>query len=554
MSLNIALHAGLSGVLTHQKQVEVTGNNIANVNTPGYSRQTLRVSPGKAIDMNGLLLGQGVDAETVNREYDKFVSGQLVEQGDVLGREEAKSSPLAEIERIMGIGEDSLASEIEGFFGAWHDLSANPGGSVERDQVIYKGENLLDSFSQLESGLVDVSRNINDSLNAEVNGINLKLQKVAELNASIKDKQSLGHVANRDLDERDVVIKELSDILGMQTFETGNGQVGLQLPGGVPLVQGNRAMEFEGYYEGGNLQVQIRSDDVVLETDRTNFGGKFRGLMELRDQFIPELEQDLDDLRHGIVTNVNAQHEAGYDLDGNTGRSFFTRPASAQSETGFADPESLTLDTGDIGINGSTITIDTQNNSLYGIRDAINDSDAGVIASVVHDGTDHHLNLTPKTRGADVESDFSQISDFIDEDTDGDFFDAAGSEQISVAVDSTDQVAAAGFPEGAPGDNVNAMAIHELNSSKLINGDQTFVDAYGRIAATVGTETRRNTMARQGAADTMDQLENLRESMVGVSLEQEMINLTLFQRGFEASSRFVQTIDEMMGTLIGLKR
>jgi len=554
MSLNIALHAGLSGVLTHQKQVEVTGNNIANVNTPGYSRQTLSVSPGKALNINGLLLGQGVDAETVNREYDKFVSGQLVEQGDMLGHEEAKSSPLAEIERIMGIGEDSLASEIEGFFGAWHDLSANPGGSVERDQVIYKGENLLNSFSQLESGLVDVRRNINDSLNAEVNGINLKLQKVAELNASIKDKQSLGHVANRDLDERDVVIKELSEILGMQTFETGQGQVGLQLPGGVPLVQGNRAMEFEGYYEGGNLQVQIRSGDVVLETDRTNFGGKFRGLMELRDQFIPELEQDLDDLRHGIVTNVNAQHEAGYDLDGNTGRSFFTRPASAQSETGFADPVALALDTGDIEINGSTITIDAQNNSLYGIRDAINDSDAGVIASVVHDGTDHHLDLTPKTRGADVESDFSQISDFIDEDTDGDFFDAAGSEQISVAIDSTDQVAAAGFPEGAPGDNVNAMAIHELNSSKLINGDQTFVDAYGRIAATVGTETRRNTMAREGAADTMDQLENLRESMVGVSLEQEMINLTLFQRGFEASSRFVQTIDEMMGTLIGLKR
>jgi flagellar hook-associated protein 1 FlgK len=554
MSLNIALHAGLSGVLTHQKQVEVTGNNIANVNTPGYSRQTLSVSPGKAIDINGLLMGQGVDAETVNREYDKFVSGQLVEQGDVLGREEAKGSPLAEIERIMGIGEDSLASEIEGFFGAWHDLSANPGGSVERDQVIYKGQNLLDSFSQLESGLVDVRRNINDSLNAEVNGINLKLQKVAELNASIKDKQSLGHVANRDLDERDVVIKELSEILGMQTFETGQGQVGLQLPGGVPLVQGNRAMEFEGYYEGGDLQVQVRSNDVVLETDRSNFGGKFRGLMELRDQFIPELEQDLDDLRHGIVTNVNARHEAGYDLDGNTGRSFFTRPVSVQSETGFAVPDALTLDQGDINVNGETITIDSENNSLYGIRDAINSVDAGVIASVVDDGGDFRLNLTPKTRGADVETDFSQISDFMDEDTDGEFFDSTGSEQISVVVDSTDQVAAAGFPEGAPGDNVNAMAIHELNSSKLINGDQTFVDAYGRIAATVGTETRRNTMAREGAADTMDQLENLRESMVGVSLEQEMINLTLFQRGFEASSRFVQTIDEMMGTLIGLKR
>src|SRR6056297_12805 len=132
MSLNIALHAGLSGVLAHQKQVEVTGNNIANVNTPGYSRQNLTVSPGKAIDIRGLLIGQGVDVRTVNREYDNFVAGRLADQNDILGKESAQSGPMAEIERILGIGENSLASEIESFFGAWHDLSANPGGSVER--------------------------------------------------------------------------------------------------------------------------------------------------------------------------------------------------------------------------------------------------------------------------------------------------------------------------------------------------------------------------------------------------------------------------------------
>lgn len=80
------------------------------------------------------------------------------------------------------------------------------------------------------------------------------------------------------------------------------------------------------------------------------------------------------------------------------------------------------------------------------------------------------------------------------------------------------------------------------------------MENYGRIAATVGTEAKRNTMARQGASDTMNQLENLRESIVGVSIEQEMMNLTRFQKGFEASSRYVQTIDEMMGTIIGMKR
>lgn len=551
MSLNIALNAGLSGVLAHQKQVEVTGNNIANVNTPGYSRQTLTVSPGRAIDIRGLLLGQGVDARTVNREYDNFVAGRLVDQNDILGKESAQSGPLAEIERVLGIGDNSLASEIESFFGAWHDLSANPGSSVEREQVIYKGENMLSAFSQAESGLVDVRGNLNDSLNAEVNAINLKLQEVAELNANIKDKQSLGHVANTDLDRRDVLVNELSKILGVQSFETGSGQIGLQLPGGVPLVQGKNAMSFEAYYDGGDLQVQIRAGNITLDTDRTNFGGKFQGLMELRDKFIPQLEKDLDELRYGIVTNVNAQHERGYSLDGETGISFFSRPLSYQSDSGFADAGDLSLDEGTIEVNGVSIdiTIADENNSLNGIRDAINNADAGVIASVVSDGNDYYLDLTPKEKGAEIIFDFSDIADF-----NGMAFNEAGTDEISVAIDSTSRIAAAGVTQGSPGDNVNSLAIHALSSSELIDGGQTFVDAYGRIAATVGTEARRNTMASRGAADTMNQLENLRESMVGVSLEQEMVNLTLFQRGFEASSRFVQTIDEMMATLIGLKR
>jgi flagellar hook-associated protein 1 FlgK len=131
---------------------------------------------------------------------------------------------------------------------------------------------------------------------------------------------------------------------------------------------------------------------------------------------------------------------------------------------------------------------------------------------------------------------------------------AAGTDNIQVAIENTGEVAAAGATQGAPGDNENALAIHSLANEPLVEGDKTFVDGYGRIAARVGTETRRNTMARDGASDTMNQLENLRESIVGVSIEEEMINLVMFQKGFEASSQYVQTIDEMLGTIIGLRR
>ncbi len=557
MSLTTALNSGLKGILAHQRQVEVTGNNIANVNTPGYSRQTLTISPSATVNIDGLLLGQGVDVESVNREYDKFVSGQLVGQNSTLGQESAKSAPLAELERVLGIGEDSLAGQIESFFGAWHDLSGNPSGSVERGQVIYKGENLLESFSQVKSDMVRVGQNINDKLNAEVGSINLKLQEVADLNAAIKEKETLGHVANTEKDRRDLLVKELSGILGVQTFNTGSGQIGLHLPGGIPLVQGDRALDFEAFYQGGDLQFEVRAGDVELSAKRTNFGGKFRGLLDMRDDFIPGLQQEIQQLEHRVVTEVNAQHAAGYGLDGETGRTFFSQTTGLQSETGFANTTDHNFGTGTIDVNGTSVNIDATNNSLSGIRGAINNADTGVVAAVVNNGGAYHLNLTPETPGGAVNftSNLSGGSwTFSNQDADAELFDAVGSEDIHVQISDPRQVAAAGATAGEPGDNENALAVYALADSRDNPDGQTYVENYGRIAATVGTEAKRNTMARQGASDTMNQLENLRESIVGVSIEQEMMNLTRFQKGFEASSRYVQTIDEMMGTIIGMKR
>ncbi len=322
-------------------------------------------------------------------------------------------------------------------------------------------------------------------------------------------------------------------------------------------MQGKNASDFQARYEGGDLKFRVKSNNVELEAEKESFGGKFRGLLDIRDDFVPDLDSDIEHLAYRLVTEVNAQHQAGYGLDGQNGRSFFTMQPSYQSDTGFADPEALEFGTGSIDVNGVAVDIDPGENSLNGIRDAINGADAGVVASIVYDGGDYHLNLTPleKAGPADFDPDLTGGTlEFIDEDGDSEFFGAVGSEDISVAISSTREVAAAGVTAGEPGDNENALAIHELGASQLINGDHTFVDSYGKIASEVGTETRRNRMAARGAGDTMDQLENLRDSISGVSLEEEMMDLTRFQRGFEASSRFVQTIDEMMATIIGLKR
>ncbi len=459
MTLISAMNPGRTGLLASQKMVEITGNNISNVNTPGYSRQTATMSPSAAINQRGLYVGQGVEVKEVRREYDRFISGQLMDQNNVLGREDAKSGPLSELERVFGIGSDALGADIEGFFGAWHDLAENPSGSVEREKVIYEGENLIDSFAHKDSELVRITQNINHTLEAEVDGINQRLQEIARLNADIKTKEGGGYVAHVDHDRRDLLVKEMSAILGVQEYEAGAGQVGLQLPGGLPLVQGDNAVQFESYYDGDDLKFQVRSNDVTLDTTAANFGGQFGGLLDLRDNFIPEMREDTTALRDNIIGEVNGLHKTGYDLDGDQGGDFF----DVDEETGTA----------------------------------------------------------------------------------------------GIAITSTRQVAA-GLHSGAPGDNENALAISGLVNQRIEGGDgtrdETFLEHYSRIASTVGTEARRNIMARDGAKDTMDQLENQRESIVGVSIEEEMINLVMFQKSFEAASRYIGTIDEMLGTIIGMKR
>jgi flagellar hook-associated protein 1 len=128
---------------------------------------------------------------------------------------------------------------------------------------------------------------------------------------------------------------------------------------------------------------------------------------------------------------------------------------------------------------------------------------------------------------------------------------AGSASSLTMNITTTSEIAAG--TSSAPGDNTNALSILQLEQKQTLGSD-TFVSYYGKIAATVGVETARNSQAQKGYEDTLTQLKNLRDGVDGVSLEDEMINLMKYQKGFEASAKFLSTIDDMMGTLLTLKR
>jgi flagellar hook-associated protein 1 FlgK len=458
--LMAALNSGRTSLQTNQKAIEITGLNVANVNTPGYSRQTPNLTPYPALAFGEFFTGTGVTVGSIERSHDVFLSNQINEKNVASGFENAMTNPLAEIERAIGIGDGSLADEFNQFFDSLRQLSTNPGGEVERQMVLQQGSLIGDAFRSTYDDLQQVSKNINDSLVSKIDGINMRTAEIADLNKRISGFELAGQDANSDRDRRDLLVKELSTIIGSKSFETSNGSVSLQLPNGMPLVEADQASVVKGTVSGTDLLLSINFGGTDLSLDRSALGGELGGLYEVRDVKIPDLVDRLDLLAFTFANEVNALHSAGTGLDGVSGRDFFVPPNPLTGAVGMASSLSMNI-----------------------------------------------------TQTAEI---------------------AAGT-------------------TSAPGDNTNVLSMLNLEQKQTV-GTDTFVSYYGKIAASVGVEASRNRQASQGLEDSLVQLQNLRDGIDGVSLEEEMINLLKYQRGFEASAKFLSTVDEMMASLLELKR
>ncbi len=552
MGLAAALNVGKTSMFTNQKSLEITGNNIANVNTEGYSRQKAVFSDFPSLKFGSFFVGQGVKITDIVREHDVFISEQLLDKSQQLGQEDAKATPLAELERIFSVGEENLATEIDRFFDSWQALSTNPSGQVERDMTIQRGELLSSAFNTVARDLDDVRGNINETVMSEIDGVNLKLRQIADLNARIQTLKANGRSPNSFLDRRDTLLQEVTYTLGVQSYEEPTGALNIQLPGGLPLVQNSTALQLKAVPKGDELSLQVEVGTTSFEVEGKNLGGKFRGLLELRDEFIPGLKKDLDLTAYEIVQKVNNLHEAGTGLDGSTGVPFFNNPGNHASQEYVAPDLATAFSSGNVSLEVAGVTTDIAfgGGSLEDLRDAINGSAANVSASVDQlDDGNYVLTVLPNNHNDSINFDMDDIGGAYAKPK---FTMANMSQLMSMSVQDPVKVAAGN--SSAPGDNTNALAISALKDQNAVNDEDTFVSFYGKMTARVGIEAGQNRLSQSGAEDSLTQLKNMRDGAVGVSLEEEMISLIKFQRGFEASAKLLSTVDEMMGTVMNIRR
>lgn len=375
---------GISGLDAARKGLDVIGNNIANAATEGYHRQRVELRPGFARQDGSVLIGGGVDVQSVTRIIDSLLETELLHQKASFEQVAQEHSTLRSVEAAFGelAGDTGLNAAIDGFFNALADLSVHPDGIVWQNQAVSAAETMAGQFRNLAQTLTTIETQIRLEVEKTVERINNLATQIAQLNGNIARIEVSGAQANNLKDERDQLINELAALIGVQTQQRDYGVVDVNV-GGIPVVAGTSTIQLEvGLAPDGSLGI-TPAGSYTYET--TVQDGSLAGLLALKNTILADIHSDLDTLAAAIIQQINQYHTQGVGSAG----SFTDITGWAMSSTALADFESVTdgavlirlTDTSTGQITRHQIDVDTSSDTLATIAARIS-AITGLNASV----------------------------------------------------------------------------------------------------------------------------------------------------------------------------
>ncbi len=306
--IGLVMNIAKEAVAAQQVGLNVVGNNIANVNTPSYSKQYVPHTSKNPLPYRGLLVGTGVDVEQIQQSSDQMLENRLVQQKSYLASYEEASAFLGVMETLFNENSDSsIGGLISEFWNSWHDLSNNPTGTSERDAVYENGVRIAERLDTMNTDLATLKSDLNREIESTLLRVNSIADEIAKINNEIIGLE-LRRTANDQRDKRNALLSEMAELVDVYTFEQDNGSMTVTTASGYTIVNGpdtfNLAMTGdEIYWEGSNNQ----NVDV---TDRFT-SGKIGGWLDMRDETLAKFEADLETLAKEFIWTVNYQHSQG---------------------------------------------------------------------------------------------------------------------------------------------------------------------------------------------------------------------------------------------------
>lgn len=445
------LEIGLRALQAHRKALEVTGHNIANASTDGYSRQEVSLRPAPAYPVPGLVrtaeagqVGTGVMVEEIRRVRDSFLDYRFRSEASGLGEWETRKEVLAELEVIINEPSDTgLRAVMDEFWAALQELAGNPESAGVRAGVIQRAAAVADAFTHTQQQVRALEDDIGRGVAARVADLNVMAEEIARINRQVSQALATGDRPNDLEDRRDYLLDRIARIAGGRAEFTEAGTVSVFI-GGAALVYGRNAHPVE-LDDAGTLRWTVTGSAVSVP------GGELRGFLDLRDIILPRYRTEIEEVATALADGINGVHRSGFGLDGTQGLDMFL--------TG-----------------GSRL-----------------------------------LAVNPE-----------------------------------LLVDARKVAASA---SGEPGDGANALAMARVKHSVTAAG-ATVDDLYRGVVARLGVESAGARRLADNQRLLTLQVENQRQGVSGVSLDEEVTKMIRYQHAYNAAARYVAAVDEMMDTLV----
>ncbi len=454
--INIAKNA-----LDAQSSVlNIAAHNMANANTPGFSRQKVQlvqISDWTTGRMStGLAIGSGVEAKMVYRSRFALYDQIFRKVNQDLNFNIKTESLLHQVEILFDEPSDrSLGGIINNFFNGWLDIANAPQDMASRQSLYSTAQELIDRIQRINTSLVIMREDIDTEISAIPKEINAISSEIARLNVTIRKSETQGGTANDLRDKRDLLIDKLSEFVNVRAIEQENGTTTI-------LVGSKVVVEHESFSklsskttvagESGMKKTAIISEDG---TEYFPQDGKLGALINVRDVILLDLMKDLDKLTEAIVTTINYEHRDGYGLDGVKGRDFF-KPNKIKA-----------------------------------------------------------FNI-----------------------------------EISNEMEDVTHIGVSG--DGSKGDNSYAYKINELNNKRVVDDNFSINEFYNGMIANLGVMAREVKSGRINEELLFNQIDNSRESIKGVNIDEELVFMMQAQRIYQSAARLIVVMDDMLEEIINL--
>jgi flagellar hook-associated protein 1 FlgK len=542
------INSAMSGLNAAQAALNTVSNNIASYNVAGYTRQTTVLGQANSSLTGGGWVGNGVYVGGVQREYNAFITNQLRNAQNQSSGLTARYDQMSKINDMLSDTTNSLSATLQDFFASLQTLVSNAEDPAARQALLGKAGGLVNQFKVTDQYLRDQDKQVNLSVASSVDQINSYAQQIAVLNDKISKMTGVGAGASPNdlLDQRDQLVSELNQIVGVEVTPQDGGTYNVTMANGYNLVQGSKANQLAAVQSKADpSRITVAYvDDVagnVEIPEKLLTTGSLGGLLTFRSQDLDQTRNSLNQMALVFADSFNQQHRQGVDANGNTDVDFFN-------------------------FGGSSVVSNSKNTGTAALTSTITDSSQVQATNykVVFDGTDWQVTrLADNTTFTATVTGGKMSFDGLEIDVSGaanakDSFTVKPVNDVIVnmelAISNESQIAmGANDADNGESDNRNGQALLNLQNKKLVGGTKTFNDAYATIVSDVGNRTSSLKVSSTTQGNVVTQLTKQQQSISGVNLDEEYGNLQLYQQYYLANAQVLQTASTLFDALINIR-